>query len=234
MTVTVKEQILDEIRANPGITTREMADRLGKVFQHINRMCRELEQDGKVSIDRSSNPYRHYISDQAPRAAADLRMEPAALVSPCKYVSEFDEIIKSVTAAAGRKVDSGYEIIDRGIPHIPHTLKRGTMAVYTFLYGDEFLKIGKAGSKSNPRFCNQHYHAAGEKTGSTLAKSILRDERMRELGITADNVGDWIKQNTRRIDIILDASLGTFTLELVEAALHYRYEPRYEGSQNQR
>ena len=32
-----------------------------------------------------------------------------------------------------------------------------------------------------------------------------------------------------QIDILLDSSLGTFTLELIEAALHYKYEPIYEG-----
>ena len=57
---------------------------------------------------------------------------------------------------------------------------------------------------------------------------------MQDLGITEDNVGEWIKKNTRRIDVLIDASLGIFTLELIEAAFHYRYEPRYEGFSNQR
>lgn len=43
-----------------------------------------------------------------------------------------------------------------------------------------------------------------------------------------------LKENCRRIDIILDKNLGIFALELVEAALHYKYEPRYEGFSNQR
>ncbi|MEV6689536.1 hypothetical protein AB0N28_30125, partial [Streptomyces sp. NPDC051130] len=66
------------------------------------------------------------------------------------------------------------------------------------------------------------------------AASILLDKRMQEKGITENNVGDWIKSNCRRVDIILDSDLGIFTLELIEAALHYKYEPIYEGFAAQR
>ena len=106
------------------------------------------------------------------------------------------------------------------------------MGVYTFLYQDAFLKIGKAGPNSGARFSSQHY--LPNSSASNLARSILNDTRMQDLGLTEKNVGSWIKQNTRRIDILLDASLGIFTLELIEAALHFKYEPRYEGFQNQR
>ncbi|GEM_PF-5297747 len=50
----------------------------------------------------------------------------------------------------------------------------------------------------------------------------------------ADLFGNWIKKNCRRIDILLDADLGIFTLELIEATLHYKYEPKYEGFLAQR
>ena len=155
---------------------------------------------------------------------------PFAEESP--FVSAFREIIENVSSAAGRKISSGYEIIDRGVPHAPQMLKPGTMGVYTFLYKDKFLKIGKAGPNSNARFFSQHYLPTS--SASNLSKSILNDAEMRTLGITEQSVGNWIKQNTRRIDIILDESLGIFTLELIEAALHFKYEPRYEGFKNQR
>lgn len=132
----------------------------------------------------------------------------------------------------GKPIESGYRIIDRGLPHTPKSLEKGTMGVYTFLYNDEFLKIGKAGPSSNARFTSQHYLPRSSQ--SNLSKSVLLDDNMRALGINEDNVGDWIKQNCRRIDIILDKNLGIFALELVEAALHYKYEPRYEGFSNQR
>ena len=106
------------------------------------------------------------------------------------------------------------------------------MGVYTFWYNDVALKIGKAGSKSNARFLSQHY--APHSAKSTLAASILVDKEMQNLDITEANVGDWIKQYCRRIDILLDADLEIFTLELIEAALHYKYEPKYEGFLAQR
>lgn len=227
--MTVGDQVLEAILKNPGVTARELSDKLDKLFQHINSECRALENTGKIVIDRSSRPYRHYAKVDAPQSSIAA---PVAVEEQSLYVAEFENIIQSVTAAAGRKVDSHYEIIDRGMPHTPHTLKHGTMGIYTFLYGDEFLKIGKAGPNSNARFFSQHYLPSSAQ--SNLSKSILEDDRMQGLGITADNVGDWIKQNTQRIDILLDASLGIFTLELIEAALHYRYEPRYEGFKNQR
>lgn len=42
-------------------------------------------------------------------------------------------------------------------------------------------------------------------------------------------MGEWIKNNCRRVDILIDESLGGFALELVEAILHYRFRPKYEG-----
>ncbi len=69
---------------------------------------------------------------------------------------------------------------------------------------------------------------------STLAKSILSDVEMRDKGINEDNVGEWIKQNCRRIDVEIDADLGIFTLEFIEAVLHYKYTPKYEGFSSQR
>lgn len=51
------------------------------------------------------------------------------------YIYDFEKIIKEVTRIAGHEIDiSKIEIIDRGIPHIPKSLKTGTMGVYTFLY----------------------------------------------------------------------------------------------------
>lgn len=227
--MTVGNQILDEIRKNPGITVRELSERLGKRVQHINNECGALENTKKIIADRSLRPYQYYAEEDRPQGTI---ISPVKIISQSPYFAEFDEIIQDVTAAVGRRIDSNYEIIDRGIPHVPHTLKQGKMGIYTFLYQDEFLKIGKAGPHSNARFFSQHYLPSSAR--SNLSKSILEDDRMRGLGITADNVGDWIKQNTRRIDILFDVSLGIFTLELIEATFHYKYEPRYEGYQNQR
>lgn len=148
-------------------------------------------------------------------------------------VNEFDNIILDVSRVLGKPIGKEkYEIIDRGLPHQPRNLPARMMGVYTFWFEGDFLKIGKAGPSSNARFLSQHYNPRSAR--STLAASILLDRRMQEKGITENNVGDWIKNNCRRVDILLDSDLGIFTLELIEAALHYKYEPIYEGFATQR
>ena len=110
------------------------------------------------------------------------------------YRKEFQDAIIAASSALKRPIDlSEIEIIDRGVPHIPASLKPETMGVYTFLYNGCFLKIGKAGPNSNPRFLSHHYNPRSGK--STLAASILKDPDMAVHGLTEDTVGKWIKQN---------------------------------------
>jgi len=149
------------------------------------------------------------------------------------YVNEIRNAINSVTETLGKQIDdSKINIVDCGLPHLPTPLAPGTMGVYAFLYGDRFLKIGKAGPNSNARFQSHHYNPHSSQ--SNLAKSILRDMEMAQFGLTENGIGSWIKANCRRIDILLDQSLGYFALELVEAMLHFIYEPKYEGFNSQR
>lgn len=124
------------------------------------------------------------------------------------------------------------EIIDLGIPHKPTGLPRGKMGIYAFSYNNRFLKIGKVGQNSNARFQSQHYKPNSSQ--SNLAKSILNDAMFDSENLNEDNVGDWIKNNVRRIDFVIDASLGIFVLNLIEAFLHCYFEPLYEGYKNQR
>lgn len=143
-------------------------------------------------------------------------------------IREFDRIILEVSSVLGKPIEKHkYRIIDRGVPHQPKTLPLQMMGIYTFCYNGEFLKIGKAGPNSNARFLSQHYNPRSAR--STLAASILQDDRMQGIGINESNVGQWIRNNCRRVDILLDSDLGIFSLELIEASLHYKYEPAYEG-----
>lgn len=143
-------------------------------------------------------------------------------------IREFDRIILEVSSVLGKPIEKHkYRIIDRGVPHQPKTLPLQMMGIYTFCYNGEFLKIGKAGPNSNARFLSQHYNPRSAR--STLAASILEDDRMQGIGINESNVGQWIRNNCRRVDILLDSDLGIFSLELIEASLHYKYEPAYEG-----
>ncbi|WP_372661307.1 hypothetical protein [Cohnella sp.] len=124
------------------------------------------------------------------------------------------------------------EIVDRGMPHKPSGLPAGKMGIYTFIYQDHFLKIGKAGPNSDARFRSQHYNPLGSQ--SNLAKSILNDIEFASQHISIETVGEWIRQNTKRVDLFINASLGIFVLNYFEAFLHLMYQPKYEGFDNQR
>lgn len=138
----------------------------------------------------------------------------------------------NVIRLAGEKIqDQQIEIIDRGMPHKPSGLPQGKMGIYSFIYQDYFLKIGKAGPKSDARFRSQHYIPSSSQ--SNLSKSVLMDGDLND-GLNKDNVGDWIKNNTRRIDFVFDSSLGIFVLSLAEAFLQLKFKPKYEGFENQR
>lgn len=147
------------------------------------------------------------------------------------YVSEYHRLIRDTSKTIGKPIlPSQYEILDRGLPHQPpKKLPSGKMAVYSFIYKEQHLKIGRANAKSNARYTSHHY---GLNAPSTLAKSLLSDKDFTELA--PDNIKQWIMDNCHRIDIEIDMTLGMFTLELVESVLHYRFEPKYEGFQSQR
>ncbi|MBU7544747.1 hypothetical protein [Weissella cibaria] len=151
------------------------------------------------------------------------------------FENEFSNIISKVSKTLGKEItDDSFQILNIGHTR-PTTLPKGKMAVYTFYSdeSDEFLKIGKVGPNSNTRYTSQHYQPKSSK--SNLASSILKDATLvGKEDINEENVGQWILNNLYRTDIILDADLGPFALDLVEASLHYVYQPKYEGYGSQR
>lgn len=143
------------------------------------------------------------------------------------------EYLLNIIRSTGTEIETEQiVIIERGVPHKPAGLHPGKMGIYMFEYKGHYLKIGKAGPNSDARFRSQHYNSGG--SNSNLAKSILADRDFSELSLSPANVGDWIKQNVRRIDLYIDASLGLFVLNLIEALLHCKFKPKYEGFDNQR
>ncbi|MDR3356993.1 MAG: hypothetical protein LBO04_07395 [Spirochaetaceae bacterium] len=111
-------------------------------------------------------------------------------------------------------------------------LPKGKMAVYVFEKAPEtILKTGKVYKNSPSRYKYHHYNPAS--SNSNLASSLLNDSKYNKK-FDDSNTGEWIKDNTRRINFIIPASKGVFTLNLFEAFLHAKLQPRYEGFENQR
>lgn len=116
----------------------------------------------------------------------------------------------------------------RAAPHHPSGLPVGKMGVYAFWWKGEWLKIGKAGPNSDARFRSQHYQPG--RAASSLANSLCNDERMQAVAeFDRTSCSDWIKANTSRCNLLLDARQPRTLLSLLEAFLHHRLKPRYEG-----
>jgi hypothetical protein len=119
-------------------------------------------------------------------------------------------------------------------PHTPPSaLPNGKMAVYLFCWGDKCLKVGKVGPKSQARYTSQHY--SPRSSNSNLAKSILKDRSsVRMADVNDQTVGNWIKQNTDRVNFLFTESFGIPLLSLLEAFLQCRLKPCFEGFDTQK
>lgn len=119
------------------------------------------------------------------------------------------------------------EILER--PHkAPSQLPRGKMAVYAFFQDGKALKVGKAGPNSHARYSYQHYNPRS--AASTLAGSIYRDAAAVDLSDPdASEIGQWIRFNTDRVNLLLPADYGDATLSFLETFLHLRWQPLFEG-----
>jgi len=144
------------------------------------------------------------------------------------YVKQIETTILNVFEAVGTSISKdSLTVDDLGIPHEPKNLPKNKMAVYMYIYGDCFIKIGQAYKNSNARFQYQHYN--GHAGSGSLCYDIINDPGMKKYGLNMENVSEWMKANLRRIDILIDAELGKLALNLVEACMHYIYNPKYEG-----
>lgn len=141
----------------------------------------------------------------------------------------------TVARLAGVSLEPGdVRVEELPAPHAPPTrLPSGHMAVYVFSLGAEVLKVGKVGPKSQARYISQHYNPGSAQ--STLAASMIADAERLGLG-DADRaaIGDWIRSNVDRVNILIPVSHGIPVLTLLETFLQCRLRPRYEGFKSQR
>ena len=150
---------------------------------------------------------------------------------------ELKKIMESIVKKLGGKIDWNNENIIR-VEHMekgkaPTCLPKGMMAIYIFIYNNEYLKIGKAGPKTQNRFTYQHYNPSSCR--SNLAKSLLNDKKMvKKHNLKEDNIKTWMKTNLDRTNIYLNMDLGIFTLNLFEIVLQYKFCPKYEGYKSQK
>jgi hypothetical protein len=150
---------------------------------------------------------------------------------PEKAIEDFLVVAK----LAGIELESAAITIEKlAAPHVPPTkLPPGKMAVYVFCKGPVVLKVGKVGAKSQARYTSQHYNP--NSAPSTLAASILLDREWLQLDDPdTAKIGQWIRTNTDRVNLLLDQKWGVPVLTLLESFLQCRLKARYEGFKSQR
>jgi len=147
------------------------------------------------------------------------------------WKTEIDEALKDfVKVSEIARIPIAFEDFDVEYSHLPHNppmrLPENKMAIYGFCFQGNWLKIGKVGPNSQARYTSQHYDP--NRSRSNLSKSLLKDPEMQAL--VKDNVGEWIKSNCNRVNILVDKIHGLFLLSLLEAFLHARLKPKYEST----
>lgn len=148
------------------------------------------------------------------------------------WKSEIEKAISdflTVAELAKEKIErEEIEIEFLDAPHrSPTKLPSGYMAVYGFGKDEQWLKIGKAGPNSNARYTSQHYTGSAM---STLAGSLSKDPKIPEVNnLDKYELAEWIKVNTYRVNILISSEKSRKLLSLIEAFLHLRSRPKYEG-----
>lgn len=146
-----------------------------------------------------------------------------------KLKKEIVDLITMASKSIGKPMVEGvdFEIVYQPLKHKYKVLPDGKIAVYTFYYKNQFLKIGQANIKSKARYQSHHYHIKSGK--STLANSILQDNSMKSI-IGENNITQWICDNCERYDVVIDGTRhDKMALNFVEGLLHYYYRPKYES-----
>ncbi len=155
----------------------------------------------------------------------------ANMIDANKLISDFLRCAELAGLVIG---EGDIQIENLPAPHVPPgALPSGKMAVYIFHWGGQCLKVGKVGPKSRARYTSQHYNP--KSSNSNLAKSILKDKAV--MGVTdveENTVGNWVKQNTDRLNFLVPERFGIPLLSLLEAFLQCRLKPCFEGFETQK
>ena len=136
------------------------------------------------------------------------------------------EII-AVSKIVGKEINTNdIWICDSGCPHnSPKKRDSNVSNVYMFQYKDNFLKIGKADIKSSARHNSHHYTPKG--SSSSLYHSLEKSDYFKSI-ISNGNIGKWIKENCRRIDIYINENESSYTLGMIESLMIYKFNPLFE------
>jgi hypothetical protein len=194
--------------------------------RHLRADARLLEGGRLVVTYQEVQP-----EEPANVGAGNADAEPVEIAHPSLFTVSKSALADFAEYARGAAIecDVAKIAIDMLLrPHRPSGLPSGRMAVYCFFLNGQALKIGIAGPNSDARYRSQHYNPNSAQ--STLARSLLNNPAKAAISPLRSNfVGDWIKSNTDRVNFLVPASFEKRVLSQLEAFLHARWRPIYEG-----
>ena len=116
------------------------------------------------------------------------------------------QLAQLIDAAIKEGLDLGsYEIETLTAPHEPPPrLPKDRIADYVFATPQQTLKVGLVGAGNRKRYTRYHYQPNRHQNGS-LGLSIMSDPQWGKPRLTQATVGDWIKRNCERTNILLNA-----------------------------
>jgi hypothetical protein len=193
----------------------------GRAGYVVRRITHSKKRDAKIL---------YAVPDENADQKVNINHTPTSTASVREILGDFAKV--AILAGADINLED-IKVEELNAPHQkPASLPAGMVAVYIFIYGEQCLKVGKAGAKSAARYCSQHY---GLHAPSTLAKSLIKHQsRLGLSGIDELNVGRWICQNTTRVNLLFQAIHGPAVLSLLEAFVQCRLNPAFEGFESQR
>jgi hypothetical protein len=149
-----------------------------------------------------------------------------------EYIVSIIKLMCRLFYNLGVEISSSEITINLCDPHAQEVLPSDKMAVYLFFYEGRALKVGKAGPKSGARYTYQHYTYDGAKSclGRSLCDSINFKDK---INTPKENIGDWIRQNTCRVNLLIDANKSISILSLIESYLICVLKPEFEGFKSQ-
>lgn len=110
-------------------------------------------------------------------------------------------------------------------PHPRPTPLRNQSAVYLFFRGEQWLRIGQ--TNFSTRFTSQHYGT--KRAGSSFAKDVWLNRADFGYDGVEDDLPAWIPANFGRANIRLPNQQSDRLSRLLEAFLHFKLAPRFEG-----
>lgn len=241
-----RTEILNILNNSQDLTQSQIAERAYGDTNHSTAIYTALQKlVNEGAIVKNGSPARYRLANHQnnnstqinySRKSASSLNEDEQLVFSKEW--EISNLIYEVSKRAGHELVPGLDfyVVHQPFGHSPIKLPNNRMAVYSFHdINGECLKVGQAGYNSNNRYQGQHYHV---KNSSTLSKSLIEDEEFSDFGLTDKTVGDWIKENCERYDVIIrpvylngayDKSKSKIILNMIEGTLQLYFDPRYEG-----